>query len=249
MKIRTLTERDLYQHVCAYSYALRSGTRIFQLAIKRALDITLAAIALTVLAPLLAVLIVAIRLDSPGAAVLRQRRLGRFGQVFEMYKLRSMYADCAVHLNPDGSTCVVEGDSRVTRIGRYLRTVGLDELPQLVNVVKGEMSLVGPRPDQEFQLRWYREVDYRKLAMRPGITSLGQVSGRNAICWKRRMAYEIDYVENFSLWLDLQIVLRTFAIIVNGFGSCNQAAQTQGAPGPTVTAVRKSPGLRSRGLH
>jgi lipopolysaccharide/colanic/teichoic acid biosynthesis glycosyltransferase len=185
----------------------------------------LATLAVIVLAPLILILVVAIRLDSAGPAILRQRRLGRYGRVFHMYKLRSMYDNCAVHFNADGSTCVVEGDPRVTRVGRWLRTVGLDELLQLINVIKGEMSIVGPRPDQDFHLQWYTVRGCRKLAMRPGITSLGQVSGRNAIPWERRFEYELVYVEQFSLWLDFRILLLTIKVVLSGFGSYNNTGE------------------------
>ena len=126
-----------------------------------------------------------------------------------------------MEFNPDGSTCVVDHDPRVTRLGAVLRPLGRDELPQLVNVLKGEMSLIGPRPDHDFQLPYYTERDHRKLAMRPGITSLAQVSGRNALSWQERMALEIEYVERFSLWLDIQIAWRTLGVVVRGHGVNN----------------------------
>ena len=179
----------LENRVMEYASSLDTPWRRVQLGIKRCLDVILAAVGLIVLSVPLFLLMLLIRLESAGAAVFTQRRLGRGGRVFKLYKLRSMQAGCEVKLNPDGSTRVLDGDPRVTRLGKLMRTFGLDELPQLVNVIKGDMSLIGPRPDEDFHLALYQEGDYRKLAMRPGITSLGQVSGRNAIAWKLRTRF------------------------------------------------------------
>ena len=192
--------------------------RRWQLAVKRVADVALAGLALVVLSPLLALLALLIRIESSGPAIFSQRRLGRWGQVFTIYKLRTMVDGAPMVLNPDGSTRVVDGDPRVTRLGAVLRRWGLDELPQLYNVLRGDMSLIGPRPDHDFQLQNYTEGDYRKLAMRPGMTSLAQVSGRNMLLWRERMALELEYVERFSLWLDLQIAWRTVGIILRGRG-------------------------------
>jgi lipopolysaccharide/colanic/teichoic acid biosynthesis glycosyltransferase len=198
-----------------------------QLAVKRILDLLLAASALLVFSPLIALLALLIRLESPGPALLAQRRLGRGGRVFAMFKLRTMVDGAPMVLNADGSTRVVDGDPRVTRLGAVLRRLGLDELPQLVNVLRGEMSLIGPRPDHDFQLPAYSQQDYRKLAMRPGITSLAQVSGHNALSWRERMALEIEYVERFSLGLDVQIAWRTVGVVRRGTGVNNPAAPTE----------------------
>ncbi len=205
--------------------ALRAGlptpSRRLQLAVKRAVDVAGAVAGLAVGAPLLALLAVLIRLDSPGPAVFSQPRLGRDGRVFRMCKFRSMVDGAPMALNPDGSTRVTQRDPRLTRVGARLRPRGLDELPQLVNVLRGEMSLIGPRPDHDFQLQHYAAGDYRKLAMRPGITSLAQVSGRNALPWRRRTELEIYYVDHFTLWLDLQIAWRTVGVSLRGAGAYN----------------------------
>jgi lipopolysaccharide/colanic/teichoic acid biosynthesis glycosyltransferase len=185
------------------------------------LDVLLVLGSFIFVAALVLILVILIRVESPGHAIFRQRRVGRYGRVFTIYKLRSMQDGCETVLNPDGSTRVVKDDPRITRLGKLMRSSGLDELPQLLNVLKGEMSLVGPRPDQEFHLQWYRAADYRRLAMRPGLTSLGQVSGRNSLSARQRMVYEIDYVKHFSLWLDCKIIARTLAVIVNGVGTYN----------------------------
>jgi len=211
----------------AYQLGLSTPSRRLQLTVKRLLDIAFAVVALIFLSPLVAMLAFLIHLESPGPMALAQRRLGRWGRVFVMYKLRTMVDGAPMVLNPDGSTRVVDDDPRVTRLGAKLRPLGLDELPQLVNVLKGEMSLIGPRPDHDFQLSYYTERDYRKLAMRPGITSLAQVSGRNALPWRERMALEIEYVERFSLWLDVQIAWRTVGVVLRGDGVNNPTAPTE----------------------
>jgi undecaprenyl phosphate N,N'-diacetylbacillosamine 1-phosphate transferase len=193
-----------------------SPSRRCQESIKRVLDVVVSALALLILGPCILLLALLIRLSSPGPAFFSQPRLGRWGRPFTIYKLRTMVDGAPVRLNPDGSTCVVDGDPRVTPLGARLRARGLDELPQLLNVLKGEMSLIGPRPDHDFQLQHYRHWDCRKLAMRPGITSLAQVSGRNALPWRVRTELEAEYVDRFSLWLDLQIALRTVGLVLSG---------------------------------
>jgi len=207
--------------------------------VKRIFDLGLACLGLVFLSPLLLLLALLIRLGSPGPALFRQQRLGRYGRPFTIYKLRTMVDGAPMVLNPDGSTCVVDGDTRVTSLGVRLRRWGLDELPQLVNVLRGEMSLVGPRPDHDFQLRHYTEPDRVRLAMRPGITSLAQVSGRNALTWRQRMALEIEYVNRFSLWLDLQILWRTAGVILHGRGLNNPPAPGEsGQPGSALDSGR-----------
>lgn len=214
----TRSPKPIEATVWEYNRSRSGPLRRLQLVIKRVMDLVAATLALVVLSPILALLALLVRLDSPGPALFKQRRLGRWGRVFTLYKLRSMVDGAPMVLNPDGSTCVVDDDPRVTHLGAKLRLLGLDELPQLLNVLKGEMSLVGPRPDHDFQRQYYADGDYRKLVMRPGITSLAQVSGRNALSWRERMALEIEYVERFSLWLDLQIAFRTVGVILRGTG-------------------------------
>jgi lipopolysaccharide/colanic/teichoic acid biosynthesis glycosyltransferase len=215
------TDRPSLPPLRDYRLGLSTPSRRTQLVIKRILDLVGATVALILLSPLLALLAMLLRLESPGPAVLAQRRLGRGGRVFTLYKLRTVVDGAPMVLNLDGSTRVVDDDPRVTRLGAKLRRLGLDELPQLVNVLRGAMSLIGPRPDHDFQLPYYTERDYRKLAMRPGITSLAQASGRNALPWRERMALEIEYVERFSLWLDVQIAWRTVGVVVRGIGVNN----------------------------
>jgi lipopolysaccharide/colanic/teichoic acid biosynthesis glycosyltransferase len=129
-------------------------------------------------------------------------------------KFRSMYENAPDLYNPDGSAWAGGNDPRVTRVGRFLRRTSLDELPQLVNVFRGDMSLVGPRPDQVDQIRFYTETEKRKLNVRPGITGLAQVSGRNNISWERRKALDVEYVDRQSFWLDLSIFARTIPYVL-----------------------------------
>ncbi|HEX3478035.1 MAG TPA: sugar transferase [Kofleriaceae bacterium] len=179
-------------------------------AIKRALDYGLAAGGLLACAPAMAVLAAAIALDSRGGVFYRQDRLGRGGRPFRLLKFRTM-RDAPIRFHADGSTRIDPGDDRVTRVGRWLRG-GADELPQLVNVLRGEMSLVGPRPDMVSQRALYTGQDELKLAALPGLTSLAVVLGRNDIPWKQRVAMDIRYIERWTLWLDLRILVMTLAM-------------------------------------
>jgi undecaprenyl phosphate N,N'-diacetylbacillosamine 1-phosphate transferase len=181
---------------------------------KRLVDIVGAGVALVVLLPLIAVIALAIRTTSPGPAIFRQRRLGRNGSPFDLYKFRSMRVNAPDVRNADGSAYSGDGDPRVTPFGRFIRQTSLDELPQLYNVMKGDMSLVGPRPDQVDQLRFYDEGEKRKLLVKPGITGLAQISGRNDIPWKMRKALDVRYVEERSLALDFEILLRTIPYVL-----------------------------------
>jgi len=179
-------------------------------AIKRALDYGLAAGGLLACVPAMAVIAAAIALDSPGGVFYRQDRLGRGGRPFRLLKFRTM-RDAPIRYHADGSTRIDPGDDRVTRVGRWLRG-GADELPQLVNVLRGEMSLVGPRPDMVSQRALYTGQDELKLAALPGLTSLAVVLGRNEIPWKQRVAMDIRYIERWTLWLDLRILVMTLAM-------------------------------------
>jgi lipopolysaccharide/colanic/teichoic acid biosynthesis glycosyltransferase len=192
---------------------------------KRVLDVVLAGVGLLVLAPLLAAIWLAVRLTSPGPAVFRQERLGRDEQPFTMLKFRSMTtgASDAIHrdyvsrmLTGDGAPVEVvnglyklDGDPRVTRLGAWLRKTSLDELPQLVNVVRGEMSLVGPRPVLAWEAELFSPEARTRFQTRPGLTGLWQVSGRNRLTMTQALALDVEYVRRQSLWLDLTIIART----------------------------------------
>jgi lipopolysaccharide/colanic/teichoic acid biosynthesis glycosyltransferase len=178
--------------------------------VKRVVEWLLALALLVGLAPLLLLLMLLVRLDSPGPALFVQKRLGRHGRVFSMFKLRTLrwVPGRPPALNADGSTRVEHEDARLTRMGRFLRS-GLDELPQLWNVLRGEMALIGPRPDEPFHRQFYSPREEGKLCVLPGITGLPQVSGRNDLSWKDRIALDLEYIENYSLALDAKIAMRT----------------------------------------
>jgi lipopolysaccharide/colanic/teichoic acid biosynthesis glycosyltransferase len=181
----------------------------------RALDLLVAALALLLCAPLLALAALAIRLEGGGPVIYRQRRVGRGGEIFELRKLRTMVAGS----DPVGvGTAVTRDDPRVTRAGRLLRRFSLDELPNLINVLRGDMSIVGPRPTIEAQVEAYNPFQRRRLEVKPGITGWAQVQGRAGIPWEERIELDVWYVDNRSLRLDLRILARTFVLLISGKG-------------------------------
>jgi lipopolysaccharide/colanic/teichoic acid biosynthesis glycosyltransferase len=183
----------------------------------RAADVAIAALSLVLGAPLMAVASVAIRLDTPGPALYRQVRVGRGGNRFLMYKLRTMVTGSdpapAETWEP-----LREGDSRVTRVGAVLRRASLDEIPNLLNVLRGEMAIVGPRPTIEAQVEQYTPRQRRRLEVKPGITGWAQVNGRASLTWSERIELDVWYVDNRSLALDLRILARTARLILTGRG-------------------------------
>jgi lipopolysaccharide/colanic/teichoic acid biosynthesis glycosyltransferase len=183
--------------------------------VSRPLDVLIAGLALAVAAPLLAAAVVAIRLESRGHPIYRQRRVGRDGEPFEMIKLRTMVAN-AEHIG--AGLAVNEGDSRITRVGALLRRFSLDELPNLVNVLRGDMAIVGPRPTIQAQVDQYTPRQRRRLEVKPGITGWAQVNGRAALPWDERIELDVWYVDNRSLALDLRILARTVHMLVTGRG-------------------------------
>jgi undecaprenyl phosphate N,N'-diacetylbacillosamine 1-phosphate transferase len=172
------------------------------------------ALALIVLSPLLLAVAIAVRCGSRGPAIFRQRRLGRHARPFSLLKFRTMIHNAPDLRNDDGSAYTGSGDPRVTALGGLLRRTSLDELPQLWNVLRGDMSIVGPRPDQVDQLSYYTAAERRKLEVRPGLTGLAQISGRNRISWSRRKELDVEYVERRCLRLDLEIMLKTIPYIL-----------------------------------
>ena len=182
---------------------------------KRIFDVVAAALLLLLLSPLLALLWIAIRLSSRGSAIYRQRRVGRAGRDFELWKLRTMVAG-AEHLG--AGLAVDEDDPRITRIGAFLRRFSLDELPNLVNVLAGDMSLIGPRPTVRVQVDQYTPRQHGRLAVEPGITGWAQVSGRAALPWHERIELDLWYIEHWSLRLDLRILASTARLLLTGQG-------------------------------
>jgi lipopolysaccharide/colanic/teichoic acid biosynthesis glycosyltransferase len=183
--------------------------------LNRALDAALAAVLLVVTSPLLGLAALAIRLESRGPVFYRQRRVGRGGEPFELWKLRTMVPGAETM---GAGIYVLEGDARITRSGRLLRRFSLDELPNLVNVLKGEMAIVGPRPTVQEQVNRYTERQLRRLEVKPGITGWAQVNGRTSLPWPERIELDVWYVEHRSLRLDLRILAKTARMLATGHG-------------------------------
>jgi exopolysaccharide biosynthesis polyprenyl glycosylphosphotransferase len=202
------------------------GTSPSTMAMKRAMDIVVAAAGIVVLAPLMLVIAIAVRLDSRGPSLFRQMRAGRDAEPFRMWKFRTMCHDAEERVSEVISVdelaepmFKLREDPRVTRVGRYLRRTSLDELPQLFNVLRGDMSLVGPRPEEVWLVERYGETQRFRLQMRPGLTGPMQVHGRGELNFQERLAVEREYVENYSLRKDLKIMLRTGSAIFRADGA------------------------------
>jgi lipopolysaccharide/colanic/teichoic acid biosynthesis glycosyltransferase len=181
--------------------------------IRRVLDIVISSLALILSAPVLWAAMVAIRLESSGPVIYRQRRAGRDGRPFDLLKLRTM-VDGAEHIG--AGLAVNANDSRITRVGVLLRRTSLDELPNLLNVLRGEMSLIGPRPTLPVQVEQYTPRQRGRLRIKPGITGWAQVNGRTSLPWSERIELDLYYIEHRSLALDVQILKRTVAIVLGG---------------------------------
>lgn len=178
-------------------------------------DRLFALIGLVILLPLFAVIALLIRLDSPGPVFFRQLRVGKDGRLFRIYKFRTMVVDAekiglGVQTRAD--------DPRITRVGRVLRKLSLDELPQLINILKGEMSFVGPRPTLPYQVLRYNPRQKGRLLVTPGVTGWAQIHGRKTLTWPERIEYDVWYVEHWSPWLDLVILLRTLPAVLTARG-------------------------------
>ncbi|MBI2095950.1 MAG: sugar transferase [Candidatus Omnitrophica bacterium] len=197
-----------------------------ELLLKRVFDILISSVVLVVIAPALAVVAVAVKLSSKGPVFFRQVRCGRNGRRFTLYKFRSMVADAEARLaglkelnEMSGPVFKMAHDPRVTRIGAFLRKTSLDEFPQLWNVLKGDMSLVGPRPPLPAEVTQYEPWHRRRLSMKPGITCLWQVSGRNEVDFKQWMELDLDYIDHWSLWTDIKIMLLTARALITRRGA------------------------------
>ena len=196
------------------------------LAVKRGLDLVLSAVALLALSPLLLATAIAIRLDSPGPVLFRQRRIGVNGREFRMLKFRSMFLDAEARLESvralnevSGPVFKIKHDPRVTRVGRFIRRASIDELPQFWNVLRGEMSIVGPRPPLPAEADLYQRRHVRRLSVKPGITCTWQVSGRSSIGFDRWMELDLAYIDSWSLWQDVKILARTIPAVLTGRGA------------------------------
>ena len=181
----------------------------------RAADVAVAGLGLALAGPFLAAAALAIKLDDGGPVLFRQTRVGKDGKDFDLVKLRSMTVG-AEHVG--AGFAVDQGDARITRVGRVLRRLSVDELPQLWNVLRGDMSVIGPRPTLRYQVDRYTDRQRRRLEVRPGLTGLAQVNGRATLAWDDRIELDVWYVDNRSLRLDLWILARTVGLLVTGRG-------------------------------
>ena len=185
---------------------------------RRSVDLVCASLALVLASPVFLLCAFAVWLESGSPVFFAQPRLGLFGRPFRMLKFRSMYTKSPDLRNSDGSTYNGPNDPRVTRVGRWLRRSSLDELPQLINVLRGDMSIVGPRPDVLDAVDRYRSEDHQRLSVKPGITGWAQIHGRNTLTWERRRDLDNEYVRKRTLRMDLQIVFHTVPIVLLGSG-------------------------------
>ncbi len=185
------------------------------LVLKRSLDIVGALLLLILTGPVMACLMFAIVLEDRGPAFFKQERLGRFGRPFRICKLRTMRVGAPARFNADGSTHASGDDDRITRVGGFLRRTSLDELPQLWNVLRGDMSFIGPRPDLLLHRAYYSARTERKLQLRPGMTGLAQVLGRNEIPWRTRLRLDVLYCARSSFTLDAWIAARTVRLLLH----------------------------------
>jgi lipopolysaccharide/colanic/teichoic acid biosynthesis glycosyltransferase len=187
--------------------------------VRRALDVLLAGSLVVVTAPILAIAAIAIRLESGGPVFYRQRRVGKHGRPFDVWKLRTMVPGAE---SMGAGIYIVEGDPRITRVGGLLRRFSLDELPNLINVLRGDMAMVGPRPTVQEQVDRYTERQRRRLEVKPGITGWAQINGRTSLPWPERIELDVWYVEHRSLRLDLRILARTAHMLATGQGLYSQ---------------------------
>lgn len=197
----------------------------YQDVVKRAFDAMAASLALLLLWPLFLVVAIAIRLDSPGPVIYRQQRVGKDGVPFTMYKFRTMTWDPAHNVRffvePDGTIVhKLHHDPRVTHVGAWLRHTSIDELPQLVNILKGDMSVIGPRPELVEIVRTYEPWQHRRHVVKPGLTGWWQVCGRDDRPMEQNTELDLYYVDHLSPWLDLEIFLRTIRVVLTGDGAC-----------------------------
>ena len=204
----------------------RTPSDVVALALKRAFDVLASGFAVLLLSPVLAAIALAIRLESPGPVLFRQRRVGLSGRSFMMLKFRSMYRDAEARLEAlraqnemSGPVFKMTNDPRVTRVGRFIRRTSLDELPQFLNVLLGDMSIVGPRPPIPAEVRQYKRWQRRRLSVKPGITCIWQISGRNNIDFDRWMELDLEYIDSWSLWGDIAICLKTIPAVLSARGA------------------------------
>lgn len=194
--------------------------------IKRLMDILLSAIALIVLSPVFLVTAVAIKIEDNGPVFFAQERAGKNMTPFKIYKFRSMYVDADAQFSQmmeqneqTGHAFKIKNDPRITKVGKVIRKLSIDELPQLINIIKGDMSIVGPRPILTFQMEECSQYEKQRLIVQPGLTCYWQISGRANIKWDKWVELDLDYIENMSLWTDIKIIIRTIPAVVDSRGA------------------------------
>jgi lipopolysaccharide/colanic/teichoic acid biosynthesis glycosyltransferase len=194
---------------------MKKVNKKFWLLVKEVFDKIVSFISLVVLLPLFLVVAILIKLDSPGPVFFLQDRVGKDGKIFKVFKFRTMTSDAPEKTK---GKYIDKSNPYVTRVGKILRRTGVDELPQLINVLKGEMSLVGPRPTLPYQVAKYNEYQRKRLLMKPGITSWALIHGRNKLTWPERIEYDVWYVDHWSFWLDTKILFKTVWVVAKGEG-------------------------------
>lgn len=187
-----------------------------QMVVKRLIDIVVSAVALALFLPVMLVIAIVVKVTSPGEVIFRQWRGGKNGRLFTIYKFRTMTKDAP---NSALGSYAYKDDPRITSVGKFLRRTSLDELPQLFNVLRGDMSIVGPRPDLPHHVEKYTRFQRQRLLVKPGITGWAQVRGRNQISWDARIKLDVEYVQRWSLVRDLDVILRTGAVVLTGKGA------------------------------
>lgn len=195
--------------------------------LKRMIDILGALIGLIILSPVLLIIALAIKIDSKGPVLFVQNRCGKDGEIFRMLKFRSMCQDAEAKLKElkdknemSGPVFKIKEDPRITKVGKFIRKTSIDELPQLINVLKGDMSLVGPRPPIDREVKQYNYYQKQRLLIKPGLTCYWQVSGRNNIDFDEWMDLDIKYIRERNLWIDIKLILKTFFVLFGDYNAC-----------------------------
>lgn len=217
----------------AISSAESFSENSWQIVAKRAIDFFGALVGLLILSPIMLMVAIAIKLTSPGPVIFKQERLGYLGEPFIFLKFRSMDHRCDDLIHREYIEKFIENnyeetpqlykitkDPRITSLGKFLRKTSLDELPQLFNVLSGEMSLVGPRPPIEYEVKMYKKWHKQRMHVKPGITGLWQVEGRSRMLFDEMVRLDIQYAKSWSIWLDFKIIFKTFKVILNDRGAC-----------------------------
>ena len=206
--------------------AVQAESRLFYHICKRIMDVVCSAAALAVLSPIFLAVAVATKLEDKGPVIFTQNRTGKDGKVFRMYKFRSMYVDAEKRRSEllarneaDGPLFKIADDPRVTKVGRFIRRTSIDELPQLVNILKGEMSIVGPRPLVTYEQNQCTEYQAQRLLVKPGLTCIWQVSGRSDTSFDELIEMDLEYIRNQSLWLDIKLILKTVVVVFTHKGA------------------------------